>query len=68
MQLTVACGARSVSVLRETVGLRESAEIPTGVKEVLTLLVKSRWSISTAIEVSFNRGMYAVSLAFQRHM
>jgi hypothetical protein len=46
----------------------ESAEFPTSVKEVVTLLVKSRWSISTAIEVSFNRGMYAVSLAFQRRM
>ena len=33
-----------------------------------TLLVNSRWSISNAMGVSGIRGMYAVSLAFQRRM
>jgi hypothetical protein len=34
----------------------------TGVKEILTLLVNARRSISNAMGVSFSRGMYLVSL------
>ncbi len=44
----------------------ESAEFPTDVKEVLTLLVKSRWLISNAKGVRVTRDMGSVSLAFER--
>jgi hypothetical protein len=46
-------------------GLLESAEFPIEVKEVLTLLVKSRWSISNAIGVSVTGERYSISLAFK---
>jgi hypothetical protein len=39
----------------------ESAELPTEVKEVLTLLGKSRQSISNAMGVRFIRGIASVS-------
>jgi hypothetical protein len=47
---------------------RESAEFPTDVKEVVTLLVKSRQSISKAVGRRFTTAMDSVSLAFKRRM
>jgi hypothetical protein len=46
-------------------GSGESAEFPTGVKEVLTLLVKSQRSISNAAGVGLTNGMYPISLPFK---
>ena len=43
-----------------------SAELPTEVKEVLTLLVMSRWPISNVKGVPVTRDMGSVSLAFER--
>jgi hypothetical protein len=45
-----------------------SASVRTEVKDVLTLLVKSRQSISHAMGVRFARGISAVSLAFTRRI
>jgi hypothetical protein len=47
---------------------RESAEFPTGVKEVVTLLVNARQSISTTTGMRFTRGMASVALIFNRRM
>jgi len=43
-----------------------SASFPTRVKDVVTLLVKSRWPISNAKDVRVTRDMGSVSLAFER--
>jgi hypothetical protein len=48
-------------------GIR-SASFRAGVKDVVTLLVKSRWSINNALGVGVTRGMYSISLAFKRYM
>jgi hypothetical protein len=48
--------------------LVRSASIRTGVKEVMTLLVKSRRPISSAMEVSFSSGMYLVPLTSTRRI
>ena len=45
-------------VSRHWASLRASAEFPTSVKEVVTLLVNSRRSISHAMRMRFIRGMY----------
>jgi hypothetical protein len=47
---------------RRDLATRESAEFPTGVKEVLTLLGKSRRPISNAVGARFTRGMATVFL------
>lgn len=46
----------------------ESAEFPTSVKEVLTLLVKSRRPISNTVGGRFIRGMATVFSASKRRM
>jgi hypothetical protein len=56
------------TVSRHWTSLRESAEFPTSVKGVVTLLGKSRWAISNARRVRVSRGMSAVLRAFKRRM
>ena len=56
------------TVSRHSANFRESAEFPTGVKEALTLLGKSRRPIYNPIGVSFTRGIASVSLVFKRRM
>jgi hypothetical protein len=51
-----------------TPGPVRSASVRTGVKDVVTLLVKLRRSVPNAMGVSFTRGMYSVSLAFKRRI
>jgi hypothetical protein len=46
----------------------EPAQFPTGVKEVVTLLAKSRRSIFNAMGVRFSRAIDSVLLAFKRCM
>jgi hypothetical protein len=45
-----------------------ASALPTRVKEVVTLLVNARQSTSSAVEVSFSRGMYLVSLTSKRRI
>ena len=47
-------------------GSGESGEFPTDVREVVTLLGKSRGAISNAMGVSVAKGVDALSLAFTR--
>jgi hypothetical protein len=56
------------TVSRHWANLRESAQFPTSVKEVVTLLVKSRRSISNPMEVRISRGMYLVPLTSERRI
>jgi hypothetical protein len=44
----------------------EPVELPTAVKDVLTLSVNSRQSISNAVEVSLSRGIGLVPLPSRR--
>jgi hypothetical protein len=44
---------------------REPAELPTKVKEVVTLLVKSRWSIFNDLGLRVSRGISTVLLVFK---
>jgi hypothetical protein len=46
----------------------ESAEFPTSVKEVMTLLVNVRQSISNVMGVRFARGIGSVWLAFKQRI
>ena len=48
--------------------LHESPQFPTGVMNVMTLLVKSRRPISDTTGVRFTRGMSSVSLASKRRL
>jgi hypothetical protein len=49
-------------------GASESAEFPTSVKEVVTLLVNAQWSTSNAMGLGFTRGMASVASTFKRRM
>jgi hypothetical protein len=57
-------------IMRENLGFVTSPAVSkvTKTKEVVTLLVNSRWSIFNAIKGSIARGRYSISLISQRHM
>jgi hypothetical protein len=48
--------------------LGEPVELPTGVKEFVTLLGQSPWFISHALLVRVTRGMSAISLLFKHSL
>jgi hypothetical protein len=56
------------TVSRHWASLRESAEFPTSVKEVVTLLVNVRQSIFNAMGGRVTGAMASVSLALKRPM
>jgi hypothetical protein len=65
---TVQIGGADARIHHERTHPVQSASFGTGVKEIVTLLVKSRCSISNVMGVSVTKEMYPLSLAFKRCM